>query len=160
MGTMMNELRREIYSRLKSGTSLAPLAKKYVMEGKIAPPTWNRLVEEQRKSIPSLQKQKLELGGRPGRRLKAIFRLLGVPPCKQCTDLANRMDQLGYQGCNVHYYEITGIIRDRSKLFSKGIKQIAAKRLLDTGLIFRVFPNGIIKGLVRLAIKRAKEKAL
>lgn len=155
--TLLQEMRQEIKQGLEARISLAPIADKYVLRGSIPYATWNRVVEKERNKIPELKTRNRK--PRPGRTLTAIFRLLKIPNCgcPACKILAERMDDLGLEGCREHFWELSGILRDRAKKYKRADWIRAAKRAIVTGLAFRILWREPLSVLFRFAIERSRQ---
>lgn len=95
----------------------------------------------------------------PGTHLKLIFQSLGINPdgCGGCPVTIQKMNA-GTDWCNDHFDELVAEIKERAKARGWLTHAKAAAKAIPTGLAFKVNWKDPIPGLVREAIKRAKEE--
>lgn len=98
----------------------------------------------------------------PGTELKKMLSKLGVNPSPtcDCNGKAAQMNIWGVKGCEEHFDEIVGWMREGQDRWKWTDKVKAAALAVRTGLVFKFSPTDPYPGLIREAIRLAQEKEL
>ena len=100
-------------------------------------------------------------GWGPGSELMALMASLGIkekPNC-DCRAKAVQMDRWGIDGCEAHYDEIVGWLREGAQRWGWLEKLSAAAKAVTSGLAWQLNPADPYPGVVRAAIDAARAKA-
>lgn len=97
----------------------------------------------------------------PGYMLMKILRSIGIEPhlsCR-CKETMSKMNEWGVFGCKLpqNYCYIVTTMEDDAKKYNWKAYVIAAKRSVETRLLFKLNPFSPISGLVDYAIRLAEE---
>ena len=98
---------------------------------------------------PTCTKPKMIAEG-PGTELKAILKAKGVPPCQDCDESAQRMNELGVDGCKAQIKELVEEILPRALRWVKANKPWA--HALLPGVVEELEVRRRIKGYIKKAI--------
>ena len=96
--------------------------------------------------------------GLPGTELKKLLATLGLEDVAGCScgDRMRMMDAWGPKGCLDRKQEILGWLRESAKKTTTGAYLTAARKVLTSGLAFKLDPFNAVESLLDEAIRRAE----
>lgn len=108
---------------------------------------------------PKKQVVQKPTGEGPGLELSRILSSVGINPKNcSCTAKMTQMNKWGVGGCNEHFNEIIGWMRDGHSQWGWVEKLKAAGLAVANGLAFQINPFDPFPGLISEAIRRAADK--